>query len=307
MPKVEKPKKFRAQYLTYGLTYSKCNIDKKVMMDSIIDRWPVVDFYMVRENHDPKKEDYDANFPYHLHCWFNVASKPNFSENSFDFHGKHPNIGKKNRSWVYNYLKKQDKEPYTNIPDGYIALAKAGLYNQALEKFQNDHPKEYVINSLRVDASLRRLSRPERKTVIHPLVSDYEIPGYDWETKSLFLYGPVDKGKTEWVKSYIHHKLKKTFCFVTTHDGFKRYNGEDFIIVDEWNPRSLTREACINLTDVPNPREIKCRHTCAYIPPGVPRIFTSNCEPSEYFPDDPYGSIIPKRVFVHAAPSIRFY
>lgn len=307
MPKAEKVK-FRAQYTEFGLTYSKCSHDKVDMMNTLLENHDIVDYYMVQETHDPKKENYDPDRPYHLHCWFNLANKPNFRNcNVFDYHGYHANIGKKNRNWIYRYLKKQDKDPYTNIPEGYIGLAKAGLFDQAVERFQSDHPKEYVINSLRVEDTLKRLSRPKRSINVFPLATELEIPNYDWTTKSLFLYGPVNKGKTEWVKSYITHKLKKTFLFVTSQDGFKQYRGEDYIIVDEWNPRNLSREEAINLTDVANPRDIKCRNTNAHIPAGVPRVFTSNETPENYFPEDPYGSIIPKRVFVFQAPSIRFY
>lgn len=310
MPKVLKEKKvlFRAQYKTFGLTYSKCPLDKKEVMDHICTLLPVENYYMVQETHDPSKPGYDAERPNHLHCWFETLTKPNISNaNYFDYKGYHCNIGKKKCNWVYNYLKKQDKEPYTDIPDGFIALAKGGEYKLALENFQFLHPKEYVINSLRIDATLRRLGQTVHESKIYPLATEFEIPDYDWKTKSLIIYGPVDMGKTEWVKSYITHKLGKTFLFVTHLDSFKKYAGEDFIIVDEYCPHALSREEVINMTDVANPRDIRCRNTCASIPAGVPKIFTTNKCPDEYFPHDKYGSIIPKRVFVFHAPSIRFY
>ena len=141
---------FRIQYKDFGLTYSRCPIPRETLIELLREKIQITDFYVAQETH---KED--KGCPYHLHVWFEAAAKPNIRKpDYFDLKYEdkvyHPNIGKKKRNWIYNYLKKQDTEPYTNIADGYIALAKAGNTELALEKFSQDHPREFVINYERI-------------------------------------------------------------------------------------------------------------------------------------------------------------
>lgn len=301
--KIKRPGSFRAQYQTFGLTYSKCNYSKQEVMDFIISKIDVVDYYMVRETHDPTKEKYDPNFPYHLHCWFNVAHKPNIRNcDFFKYKENRCNVAKKKRNWIYNYLTKQDKEPYTNIPEGYIGLAKAGKVAEAISRFQNDHPKEYVINKVKVDQNLRALSQKKREHKIYPLISDYD-PEWDPSELSLHMYGPSRLGKTEWAKSYVHHKLKKTFYVVTHIDNLKTYDGSDIIIYDDVSFTHLPTQTAIHIAECKNGKSIHCRHKVAEIPPGIGNIFLSNSP--DIWPSDPYDAI--KNRVKKVAPSIRFY
>lgn len=308
MPKIEKEKGFRAQYSTFGLTYSKCPCTKAEVMEFLLNKIEIEDYYMVQETHDPLKAGYDAARPNHLHVWFKTMSKPNIQSNRFfDYKGYHPNIGKKARNWVYNYLQKQDKDPLTNIPANYIGLAQAGDYSGALKNFQFMHPKEYVMCSDRIESTLRRLSKPKKQGKIYDLKTDFVIPDYDWETKCLFMHGPSRIGKSQYVKSYITHVLKKTFFRITSHDGWKHYAGQDFIIVDDCNLRDVGRETAIHMCEIDDEADISCRYADAHIPAGIPKIFLSNDPPGSYFPDDKYGAIFPGRVFIFSASSIRFY
>lgn len=330
MPKVEKKKVFRVQYKQIGLTYSKCPIDKKLLMDTIMEKFEVLDYFAVQESHDPKKDGYDPQNPNHVHIWMELAMKPNITNcNAFDYLAGdkkyHCNIGKKNRSWINNYLRKQDKEPYTNIPEGFIGLALAGNYKGAIQRFRDTYPKEYAISMPRIHANLRALAAPLRESVIFPLSTKWTPPGYDWKTRSLLLIGPSDLGKTEYLKSYVHHALGKTFLFVNKLDRLKTYVDEDFIIYDEAYFPNLTREDVINLTDVPQPRDIACRNSDAHIPAGVPRLFSSNRQLEAIFRPECFEgiAIFPKRLHVlnffqsdnevipqqqkGCAPSIRFY
>lgn len=294
---------FRIQYKTIGLTYSKCNAERKEMVDFLQSKLSMEEYYCVRETHDPTKENYSPDFPYHLHVWFSLTSKPNIKNaRYFDYKGCHPNVGKKGRNWIYNYLQKQDKEPYTNIPDGYVELAKAGRYDDAVSRFQAVHPKEFVINMPRVLQNLRTLSRPDSKMHVYPLTCEWD-PQWDPKEKSLWIVGESGCGKTEWAKSYITHGMKKSFLYITHLDALKRYNGEQVLLFDDLSFAHLPRETCIHLVECKNPRDIHCRHAVASIPPMVANIFLSNHE--AIWPTDNYGAI--DRRLLMRAPSIRFY
>lgn len=293
----EEKKQFRCQYKTIGLTFSQCEKSREDIMNAIIEKstYGIGDYYVAQETHK------DGN--HHLHIWLEFTEKPNIKTNTyFDVLGHHPNIGNKKRNWIYNYLKKQDKTPYTNIPTGFIQLAIEGKLQEATSQFIDMHPKDYAINKERIDRNLSSLGKRKRKEHIYPLTSDYD-PEWDPDEKSLHLEGESGSGKTEWAKSYVTHKLQKTFHRVTHLDGLKKYNGEDIIIWDDLEFTHIPRTSAIHIAEVKNARDIHCRHSVASIPPGVSNIFLSNN--SYIWPRDDYGAI--ERRVLHRAPSIRFY
>jgi len=317
MPKPKKPQaevkevKFRAQYKEYGLTYSRCPIEREDLVErltKILDKYnlSMENYYVARETHKKPVEEGKYNTPYHLHIWFNLTTKPNFKnfavfdiispKEEFDW-SWHPNIGRKKKNWIYNYLKKQDKTPFTDIQSGYVELAIAGDTKSAIALFAEQHPKEYVINLDRVTASIHKLSRKKPEMKIWPFTGDViEIP----EGQSLLIVGASNIGKTEWAKSYITHHLKKTFLFVTHLDKLKKYNGEDVLLYDDVDFHHLPRTTQIHIAEVGNPRDIHCRHTVASIPAGILNIFCANHDP--FLMSDP---AISRRLF--RAPTIRFY
>lgn len=290
---------FRAQYLTYGLTYSRCPMEREDLMNKLLLKIPYIsDYYVARETHKEEKV-----CPYHLHVWFQVSQKPNFTnQNCFDIDGYHPNIGNKKRNWIYNYLKKQDIDPYTNIPTGFIQLAIEGRLEDATKQFINLHPKDYAINKVRIDANLKSLGKKKKEDHVYPLTSDY-VPDWDPAETSLHVVGESGCGKTEWAKSYVVHKLKKTYLRVTHMDGLKKYTDEDVIIWDDLSFAHIPREAAIHVCEVKNARDIHCRHAVASIPPGIGNIFLSN-DPN-IWPTDNFGAI--ERRVTEVAPYIRFY
>jgi hypothetical protein len=273
------------------------------MMNKLILKIPNIgDYYVARETHKESKEN-----PYHLHIWFELTQKPNFKNpKCFDIDGFHPNIGNKKRNWIWNYLKKQDTEPYTNIPDGFVALARQGLVQEATEQFINLYPKDYVINKDRIDKNLKNLSRKESEVEVFPLKSDYEPTGWDSSQKTLLLTGATEAGKTEWIKSYITHKLKKTFFMCNTSDQLKRYGGQDYIIYDDFNfPENCTRNDVINLFEIRNPRTVRCRHSDFTFPAGIRKVISTNPEIQIPFRNNP---AVNRRLHeIILAPSLRFY
>lgn len=293
MPKV---KKFRCQYLTYGLTYSQSGTKtKEQLRDFLLGlSYPIEDYYIVQETHK------DGGF--HLHVWFNFSQKPNIvSPKYFDFEGLHPNIGNKKRNWIWNYLKKQDKQPLTNIATGYIQLAIDGRVKEATEQFINMHPKDYAINKERIDKNFASLSKKKKPDKIYPFTG--EVFEWDWNTKSLLINDQPRVGKTQWAKSFITHHLKQTYLRVTHVDKLKEYNGEDWIIYDDCSFLHMPRNTQVHIATVEDARDIHCRHKCASIPAGVKQIFLNN--PGHHpFTQNQDLSIEDRLEY---APSIRFY
>lgn len=290
---------FRAQYLTVGLTYSRSTHTKEELLAFLQSKpWGIEEYYIVKETHKKEKR-HENDTDYHLHAWFKWASKPNIrNERFYDHDGHHPNIGKKSKNWIWNYLKKQDKEPVTNIADNYIELAKSGLVKEAIQDFQHKHPKEYAIQKDRVDANLKSLAKKERVSHVFEFTGD--PPPEDWnpETHTLVVIGEAGVGKTEWAKSFIT-SLGETFLRVTHIDTLKEYDGQDWIIYDDVSFHHLPRETQIHIAEIPNERDIHCRNKPAHIPPGVKQIVVVNAYPFSYDPS------IDRRVY--KAPSIRFY
>ena len=318
-PQPKPEAKFRAQYKQYGLTYSRTEMSRDYALEKLQEQLykknlDMDEYYIAQETHKPHTPQEKAeckfcsnkpeNCPeHHLHIWFSLSKKPNFkSSKCFDieFEGKtyHPNIGNKKKNWVYNYLKKQDITPLTNISSGYIGLAKEGKLKEAIELFQDMEPRCFATQGHNVLRNLKNLAKKKRPEHIYPLTGDtIDIP----EGKSLVVIGKTESGKTEWCKSYVTHYLKKTFLKVTHIDHLKKYDGEDVIIWDDVNFTHIPRTSCIHIAEVRNSRQIHMRHTVADIPPGILNIFTGN----EYmFPIDDYGAIDRR---LHLAPNIRFY
>lgn len=287
---------FRVQYKNVGLTYSRCPLSKTELRDHLLSlSYAIEEYYIVQETHKEEKE-----CSTHLHVWLKFVDKPNIkNERYFDCQGHHPNIGKYNKNWIYNYLKKQDKNPLTNIESNYVELAKAGKVKEAMDQFAFMHPKEFVVNYDRVKRHMSILGKRKRTESIYPFTG--EPIDWDMKQKSLLIIGASGKGKTEWAKSFVTHHLKKSYLRVTHIDGLKKYDGEDFIIWDDVSFCHLPRETQIHIAEVRNARSIHCRHACADIPPGICNIFLANERP---FSHDPYGAI-DRRIF--EAPLIRFY
>lgn len=294
---VENKKSFRMQYKEIGLTYSRCPIPRDEIIRLLQEKFEFTDYYVAQETHKEEKE-----CSTHLHVWLEAANKPNIrNQNFFDveYLGStyHPNIGKKKRNWIHNYLKKQDKEPYTNIPEGYIALAQAGMVDEAISKFAFDHPKEFIIHHERVIKTCSILGKRKREHKVFEFTGD-KIE-WDWDQKSLLVIDEPGKGKTEWAKSFCK-EMGWTYLRVTHLDGLKKYNGEDVIIYDDVNFSHLPRETQIHIAEVRNEKSIHCRHACAEIPAGVKNIILGNAYPFSNF-----EPAIERRL--EKAPYIRFY
>lgn len=234
----------------------------------------IEEYYIVREEHKEEK-----GCLYHLHAWFKYSSKPNIiNERYFDLDGYHPNIGKYKKSWIFNYLKKFDKNPLTNIPDGPAELALAGKVHEAIDSFRMMYPKEFIINYDKIIQNLHSMSAPQRDDKVYPL-SGSTISNWDYKELSLLVIGKTGTGKTEWAKSYVVHHLKLKYFRVTHMDDLKAFNNEHIIIWDDMEFQHMPITSQIHIAEVKNRRSLHCRHRIARVPPGTGNIFLANGDP----------------------------
>lgn len=300
-------KKFRLQSKNIGLTFSRCPLKKEEILEHLQSKIQIDEYYIVQETHkEPLRDENDT--PYHIHAWISTVNKPNIQSCTFfDIGAKgepgyyHPNVKKAKKNWVWNYLKKQDKKPLTNIPDNFVSLATDGKFDEALAQFIERYPKDYTLYMDKVKKNLRRMGQKERKAKIYPLVSDWD-PDVDLTEKSLWLIGKSGTGKTEWAKSWCHSK-GLTFLRITHLDKLKKYNGQDVLLFDDVSFKHLPRTTAIHIAETKNERDIHCRHAVAHIPAGVFNIFLSNDD--KIWPRDPHGAI--ERRLEKRAPEIKFF
>lgn len=140
---------------------------------------------------------------------------------------------------------------------------------------------QLTLNGDRILRNLQVLTKKPLR-VDHPLTS-FSVPTWD-RTKTLILTGPTNAGKTALAKALLPNAL-----FISHIDGLKNFSTlYDGIIMDDMTFTHYPRESQIHLVDTAEEREIHCRHTNGRIPADVPRIITTNRNPSAVlFVDDP--------------------
>jgi len=288
----EEPK-FRFARNKAGLTYSRCPIPREQVYQLLNAKHPIASYYIAQETHTTPPSEGVVQTDLHIHCYVEFTKivdsrSPRVFDLEYNGHTYHPNIRKDaNRTWIRNYLMKQDSTPYASIAiPVFVRLAKEGKVDEALDNFAEMYPKEFLISYDRILANARKLggNKPLHVFPLHaePLTWD--------QTKCLVLCGPSNSGKTELAKSTVA-SMGKTFMFIRHIDQLKCYSGEDYLIFDDLSFGHWHREHCIHLTDIKNPSAIHCRHQIAIIPTGVGRIFTTNIPEGKIFPVDVFGAI----------------
>jgi len=135
-----------------------------------------------------------------------------------------------------------------------------------------------------------RKDQPEVEYLPMPIVNKTEWL-YAWPEgwNCLFMTGASGIGKTRWVMDNCEHPL-----FVSHMEDLKRLkvHETDCIIFDDMLFKGIyTLEQCIQLCDVSFPRTIAVKYGSITIPAGLKRIFTSNREFEDCFPEDTYGAL----------------
>lgn len=297
--KTDEEKKFRIQYKDIGLTYSRTNLTREAVYAALAAKIQMTDYYIVIETHSEPPHGNRTALT-HVHAWFHTDSPVNIKNCTFfdiedEFGICHPNIGKKNRAWVGNYLKKQDKNPLTNMLSDFNALAMEGKVDEALANFRNTHPMQYAMQFANIHSNFLKMANKQPFRQVYEPTSQtmLSIP-QDWNPfkKSLILIGSTELGKTNWAQTFVHFALNETFLKVTHMDDLKRYRNEDWIIWDDISFAHMPIDSQKHIAEVRSERTIHCRHTTCHIT-RAKQIFCMN----EY----PFGAheAIETRVYVH--------
>lgn len=117
----------------------------------------------------------------------------------------------------------------------------------------------------------------------------FELSSFPWtatsllailngSTKSLIMWGEAGIGKTQFAMALLPDAL------VVTHmDDLRSFdsNSHNGIIFDDMDFKHMPRSSQIHIVDREIGRSIHCRYECAWIPPEVKKIFTTNEESGE--------------------------
>ena len=234
--------KFRINAKNYFLTYPKCPLAREEVLDELVERFLPRSLAWAVVAHELHKDEGD-----HLHCQLEFKERYNcINELAFDIKGYHPNVqASRSTSKVAKYCAKEDcyslygitpedfrkKIGYTN-PWNEALQAKTAA--DAIEIIRNGAARDYIINSERIEATMKRLKTGATTYVPifdqdQPFVVPVEVQSWlDTEfikktrARCLCLIGPTKLGKTAWARS-----------IVQPHTYWK-----SLINIEKWNPAS---------------------------------------------------------------------
>ena len=155
----------------------------------------------------------------------------------------------------------------------YEALHAAESMQEAEDILQADFPQHYYMYGQNI---LHMLAR-RHGTFVQPrfALSDFTMPPLSWadaDCKAVVLYGKSSAGKTEFALAHFEKPL-----LVCTIDDLKDLTSvNDGIVFDDMRFDHLAPETVISLLDPHYTRSIHARYRNAIIPPGIPKIFTTN-------------------------------
>lgn len=298
---------FRLTKKKYHLTY-KSHIDHQSILNLITLIYGSVIWYSCVHESSDNECSYD-----HTHFAFESGDrKDSTNPRIFDIDGIHPNIQpiKDNQHasrifheyhlkapvggpWQSSYKPKRIREVNSRGTSIDIDIKKARTLHEAVtlcgveirsvadvQLLRNDKPKPSLFEQ-QYDPASFNLEAPK----------DFRI---------IFIHGGTGTGKTMWAAHQFQSPL-----IVSHIDTLRSYDPAiyDGIVFDDMSFRHWPRESVIHLCDWDLERAINCRYNNAVIPAHTRKIFTSNLEFEEVFPNDPSGAIrrrVSKRIKVSA-------
>lgn len=305
---------FRVSAVKFFLTWPKCPLSKETVKELL---WEIKapKFYIICE------ETHLDGSP-HIHAYVEFNKRVETRNSSyFNLNSYQCNIGRVRHKWrAINYCKK-DGNFITNIKKinkkyknlnlvnnakyvTVVELARNGQIQEAFDELIKINSKIVINNGIRIMKNLEFIyNNEQKKKKKKNAVPPPPKPCYDFDEqkelmtyredfmfkKSLWLSGPTSWGKTEYAKSLFKNPL------VVTHlDDLKKLTDNyDGIVFDDMDFRGMPSSLVLHITDVINGGSINVKYSHVSIPPGVPRVFTSN---TPIFDDDKVN-YLHRRVF----------
>lgn len=313
--KRERVRPFRFNAKKYGLTYSQANkiASPQELLDWLQEKLGVHHCTVSMELHTNNSRGKPPGHHFHVNgkldrnltfdgCdWFNYEA--------VDGTVYRPNIIVPNSVAWETYVRK-DGFFVTTVPVRPQVMADAlqqPTIATALNYIMHHDANAYVRFGNTLEANLQRHYRRTREQILPKYAGPYPASrwpeGWNPETHALHLYGPTGAGKT----TYAMHLLRELFGradFVKGHlESLKSLSFLDPFCFDEVNLLEQCPATSREITDVVFGGTIQARYAPIYIPPGIPRIFTSNSRWVFKNPDESvYGRRLLQKEFLAVAP-----
>lgn len=272
---------FKFSARSYGLTFSRASSisGPQELHDWLQDYLGVHDLTVCQEAHVDGER--------HFHCSGKLDRLLRFTgADHFDYESKdglkwHPNIVLGGKAWE-RYVRKGGHF-VTNIAERPAVMHDAlelGTTMCALDHIRRHDPNTYVRFAVSLEANIQRHFRRTSVRRLPQYAGPYPASrcpeGWNPHTHALHYYGPPGSGKT----CYAMHLLRELFGtaeFCKGHvESLKSLSMTGPFCYDEVmllsEPAATSRE----ITDVVSGGTIHARYSPIDIPPGLPRIFTSN-------------------------------
>jgi len=278
-------KAFRFHRATAALTWS-CPKGSDVtpikscqhVYDEVVERHgPPLQFTVGEEKHPTRPE------ASHFHAFFKWDHELDSEDRTlFDVAGVSPQIypGKASSGFARYCAKEGIYITNHYQTDPFDQAASASTVPEGLEILWKKRPREMLLYADRIEANLSKRLCPAPTAPLYygPWPSWFYPPHWDPNTHALLLVGDAGVGKTQFARYLMAHAYPSYSYFKGKHESGKKVRVDRPFIYDEVylleEDPNLSRE----ITDVENGGTVGCRNSNYIIPPGVPRIFLSNCE-----------------------------
>lgn len=302
--------RFRVQGKAVFLTYAGLGPDEFTLAEvhgllRALCKGGCAEIITCREIH-PNPKDSSKNVHFHSY----VKSVKRFDTTSWEFfklkgprsgegHFGHVQIAgatKGDRARMVAYIIK-DGEFMANL-DGHIDYALINTKSQsiwtemveekevstAMARLKDANPKAWLMHGDRIEARLWA-ARPTFTPAHHSEFKSLDLSAWEPARRALVLAGVSGAGKTQFA---LHH-FKGKGLLVRELEDLKKLTAEHSgIVFDDMDCSGLPTVVAIHLLDLELGSSIPCRHKNAWIPAGMPRIFTTN-KSMQY----PYDHIFP--------------
>lgn len=257
----------------FFLTYPQSDFDYSDYANFIQSISPLSYIIFARENH--------ATGEPHRHVCLEFKQTVRGGTRLFDFQGRHPNVqSPRNWSACITYCKKDgDFEENTFQENHQVHLSLSSLASSMTELEFFEHCANSKISFQYAKLFWDRMndvSTIYKHTDIRgTMVSQLQTFTFNPNVHTAFiLKGPSGCGKTTWAKT----NMPKPALMVRHIDQLKgfRVGFHKSIIFDDVDLNHWPRTSIIHLIDFHDPSAIHCRHNCAFIPAGIPKVFTCN-------------------------------
>lgn len=319
----EKSSKFRLSSKKLFLTYPKCDLPLRYVIDCIskrLTKYCIEEYLAVREFHE--------DFSKHIHIYLELARRiqtrdPTIldikcnNNDSNTFHGNYQVC--KNKQDTINYLLKDHvsmKQSETLIySSGFdtmisstmdfkcidrriIELAEMGKIQIAMNLIKKEDPRRYVNSGDRIE---KRLNEIFMKTMGFSFKYDFKsfnIPSTlqnildkfkeresSGEGFTLVLLGKPGCGKTQLLLSFFEQHLEKKCLRISNLDGLRFLNNSyGSVIADDVDWGEVSRESLLSFVDKSSHNTVNIKHKSALLLSTILKAICSNYGPYKKCP-----------------------